>query len=127
MGDLPSYVKNIAQVYEGIASQIENLLIVLNDKGMQGHEHQILADRINNYLAAFEQSVRTEGLLVKKLAPDKRKRFLFLLNDQIKQIKRLKTYITISKKKPTPEIIKAVNELYTKIREEIAGEEALLK
>ena len=94
---------------------------------MQGHEHQILADRINNYLAAFEQSVRTEGLLVKKLAPDKRKRFLFLLNDQIKQIKRLKTYITISKKKPTPEIIKAVNELYTKIREEIAGEEALLK
>ncbi len=126
MGDLPTYVKTIATVYEGIASQIENLLTVLNDKGMKGDEHQALAERIRKYLAIFEKSLQQEGLLLKNLSAEKRTKLLFLLNNQIKQIKRLKLYVTLSEKKPTPEVIKTIDELYKQIGAEIAGEEALL-
>ncbi len=127
MVDLPEYVKNIAQVYAGIATQIEYLLTVLNDRGMQGTEHQELADKINGYLALFETRVRAEGLLVKKITPEKRKQFLVLLNAEIKRIKRLKAYITLAKKKPSAEVIKTINELYKQINQEIAGQEAVLK
>ncbi len=119
------YVEKIRKVYAVIATQIEDLLFVLNEVGEKDKDTIKLANSINEYLSRLEKSVLAENVIARNLSAERKKKFLEIMQRELQEIKLLKAYIGLSQKKQKPEIIRKIHELYKSVEQEIKNQEAL--
>ncbi|GEM_PF-6554376 len=127
MVDLPSYMRQVRGTYSAIATKIEELVLVLNESREDDPHSKALALRIENFLGSLQQSIRIETKTARSLPKEKRKQFLTLVKLEIDQIKKLRAFLTLSAKNPTPEVIAKIHELYQEINKELTRSEAVLR
>jgi len=125
--DLPNYVRQLRSVFGSIGKRIEELIMLLNEIHDADQHTQALADQINQYLTKLEKSIKNEKVLAKNVPLKKRTSFLELMHQELILIRDLEAYITLSKRKPKPEVILKINNLYLSIRKELDTQENLLK
>ena len=124
---LPVYVHQIQVVYAAIARKIQELLFFLNEvrEGDSDKHTQELADRLTIFLSRLEQGVLRERILARKLSLGRRETFFALIQKELEEIRQLRTYVSLSKKKPTPAIIRKIHALSLTVEREIEQQEAL--
>lgn len=127
--ELRTFAKNISSVYQAIAKRIEELLVLTNEVRGSSDQHTLdLSTRIIQFLDSLRSSVKQEKKLAKGLTnPESRKQFLALIQKELLGIKKLEAFIELSKRRPTPEIITKIHQLYQEIKTEIDAQEAVLK
>ncbi len=127
MVDLPSYLRQVRGTYSAIATKIEELVLVLNESREQDPHTDALARRIELFLGSLQQSIKIENKAARILPQEKRQQFLALVKLELDQIKRLRAFLTLSTKKPAPEVIAKIHELYKEINKELASSEAIVR
>lgn len=127
MTELRPFVQQVHQVYSAIARKIEELIVSLNEAGAHDDEHiQGLCRNINTFLGRLERSVKVEWKLAgRSLKADTKERFLASLQRELGRIKQLEAYVTLASRKPRPEVIRKINELYKEVEEEMRVQEVL--
>lgn len=127
MVDLPSYLRQVRGTYAAIATKIEELVLVLNESKEDDPHSQALALRIETFLGSLEKSIKIENKAARSLPPEKRKQFLTFVRLELDQIKKLRAFLTLSAKSPTPEVISKIHGLYQEINQELINSEAVLR
>ena len=123
--ELLELVKETGRVYQAIAAKIEVLIEALNRMEKQKGTAE-LADKIEQFLAALLQSIKAEKRVAKRLSSSDKKEMALLIRKELGEIKRLKAYVHLASRNPTPPVISAIHQLYKYVSEDIAGEEAVL-
>lgn len=127
MTELRPFVQQVHQVYSAIARKIEELIVSLNEAGRHDDEHTAeLCRHINIFLGRLERSVKMEWKSAgRTLKAEAQERFLASLRRELEKIKQLEAYITLAGRKPRPEVIRKINELYKEVEEEMNAQEVL--
>ncbi len=127
--ELRTFASNIRSVYQAISKRIEELLVLTNEASASNDSRTLdLSTRIIQFLDSLRSSIKQEKRLAHRLTnPENRKQFLALIQKELLGIKKLEAFIELSKRKPTPEIITKIHQLYQEIRTEIDAQEAVLK
>ena len=124
---VPQYVHELRSVFQTIAQRIEELIVLLNELHDVDPHIRNLADQIHRYLKKLEKSIKREKGLSKGLSPEKRTLFLGLMQKELSSIRELETYLAVSKRKPKPEVIVKINNLYKEIAKTMAVQENMIK
>ena len=126
MAKLPGYLKQIEEIYSAIGKKVQDLIFLLNETETAHDPHtEQLVQRITGFLSSLEKNVLQEKGLVQELPGKKKKPFLKLLQSELQTIRELNAYVKLSKQKPTPTVIKKINELNKAVEKEINQQEAL--
>ncbi len=125
MINLPTFVNRISSIYSAISRRIEELIVVLNESQPDEHTRE-LSTKIIHFLEQLDQSLGTEAATAQRtLSAKERKKFLQSIQHEVGDIQQLKAYLSLASKKPTPMIIRRINELYREVKREIAYQETL--
>lgn len=125
MISLPTFVQRISSIYSVISRRIEELIVVLNESQPDEHTRE-LSTKIINFLEQLERSLGTEVATAKKtLSAKERENFLQSIRHEVGDLQKLKAYLSLASKKPTPMIIRKINELYREVEREIGYQEML--
>jgi len=127
MIDLSSYVRQVHGTYSAIAAKIEKLVVLLNEVKESDKNTIALAQSIEIFLGSLQKSVQFEAKAARTLPKEKRKLFLSTLKIGVDEIKKLRAFITLSKKTPTPQVITQIHALYQEIDKELNKIEAVIK
>ncbi|HIH12625.1 MAG: hypothetical protein QT02_C0001G0010 [archaeon GW2011_AR9] len=128
MMELPEFIREIGQVYAAIVIKIEDLLEVLNNAiGQQDKHTRELAQRISTFLQSLQKSLNVAKKSAATLSPEKKAQFLALFKREMEEIKKLRSYLALAKKRPQPEIITKIHLLYQEVKKTMAQEEVVLR
>lgn len=121
---LKEFVGQIGMVYQSIARRIEDLLLLLNELPEDDQHAQVIARRINDFLGQLEKSVNVE---LRTAAKSKQKALIRSIRRELGEIHKLEAFIALSGRKPKPEIIRQIAQLYKAVQKEINQQEALVR
>ena len=112
-------------MYAAIAQKIKVLITALNE-AERDTATAALAKRIGQFLAALLKSIKAEKRSARKLSSQKRKKVALLIKKELSDIRKLRAFVRLAEKESSPEIIVAINELYTAVLRDISAQEAVL-
>lgn len=125
MVQLEQFIEQIRVVYAAIAKKIEELLTLLNEAELDENSRQ-LAARINAFLNNLRRSVGAAAKSSSSLPEPKRAQFLNTIRQELQEIKQLEAFIALAKKRPTPEVIRRIHELYQEVSATIEKERRIV-
>ncbi len=117
MVEFQRLVGHIQTAYAAIASKIEELVLVLNETESADPETGALASQITQFLKNLERSVNVAERSARR--EHAASRTIALLDQELNDLKRLETFMALTSRKPTPDLITKVHELSKAISREM--------
>ncbi len=123
---LQAYIHKIRQVYTVIAQRLEELVVILNEteNAQEDEELQTIALKVNSFLDKLRVTIYHEMEIVQSIKPVNR-HLLVDINDALGKIKKLETFISLSKREATPKIIWQIHLLSQSLENELKKHEQL--